>query len=76
MPGTIELLFLASLLEDSKKGALKCTIFCVKKLQKEKIRIIQKYFFYENFVQRESEKVALMLSVIKMYNNNSFPIIY
>lgn len=45
MPGTIELLFLASLLEDSKKG-FKCTIFCVKNC-KRKIRIIQN-IFYEN----------------------------
>ena len=42
MPGTIELLFLASLLEDSKKG-FKCTIFCVKNC-KRKIRIIQNIF--------------------------------
>ena len=73
MPGTIELLFLASLLEDSKKG-FKCTIFCVKNC-KRKIRIIQNIFFMK-ICTRESEKVALMLSVIKMYNNNSFPIIY
>lgn len=48
--------------------------FLCEKLQKKDSHN-SKYFFMK-ICTRESEKVALMLLVIKMYNNNSFPIIY